>query len=98
MSTPAKPKPTISKLVDGTLTDEERALPTDASGCYDKYGIKFHELRHEHLEELRRWRNHPEIQRFMVFQDEITPEMQKSWFESLHELECYTMLEFRGEI
>jgi RimJ/RimL family protein N-acetyltransferase len=96
MSTP--PKPTISKLVDGTLTDEERVLPTDPSGCYEKYGIKFHELRREHLEELRRWRNHPDIQRFMVFQDEITAAMQKSWFDSLHELECYTMLEFRGQI
>lgn len=90
--------PSISELTEATLDDEERSLPTDASGCYEKYGIKFHELRAEHLEELRHWRNHPDIQRFMVFQDEITPEMQRRWFEGLNELECYTMVEFRGQL
>jgi len=90
--------PTFGDVVIATLTDEERALPTDATGCYEKYGIKFHELRVEHLEELRRWRNHPDIQRFMVFQEEITPEMQLKWFESITELECFTMAEFRGRL
>ena len=104
MSTSDKPKPTISKLIVDLLTDEERALPTDASGCYEKYGIKFHDLRLEHLEELRRWRNHPDIQRFMVYQDEITPEMQARWFTALEslravdEVESYAMLEFRGQL
>jgi len=90
--------PTFGDVVISTLTDEERALPTDETGCYEKYGIKFHELRVEHLEELRKWRNHPDIQRFMVFQEEITPEMQVRWFESLTELECFTMAEFRGRL
>ncbi len=90
--------PTFGEVVATTLSDEERALPTDETGCYEKYGIKFHELRFEHLEELRRWRNHPDIQRFMVYQDEITPEMQVKWFEAMTELDCFTMLEFRGRI
>ncbi len=93
-----RPRPTVSKLIVDALTDEERALPVDETGCYEKYGIKFHELRRDHLEELRAWRNHPDIQRFMVFQDEITPAMQETWFESLGELECFTMIEFRGQL
>ena len=95
------PVPTISTRIASRLTDEERALPTDATGCYEKYGIKFHELREDHLELLRTWRTHPDIQRFMVFQEEISHEEQRRWFASVieaGELECYTMIEFRGDI
>jgi len=99
----SEPIPEISPLIASSLTDEERALPVDANGCYEKYGIKFHELSQDHLEVLRHWRNHPDIQQFMVFREEISPEMQQQWFRDiarkreLH-LESYAMLEYRGEI
>lgn len=91
------------KAVTATLDDEERALPVDANGCYEKYGIKFHELREDHLEVLRHWRTHPDIQQFMVFREDISPEQQARWFRDIQHardvhLESYAMLEFRGEL
>jgi RimJ/RimL family protein N-acetyltransferase len=88
----------ISPRIAGRLSDEERALPNDEHGCYCKYDITFVELREEHLELLRHWRNHPDITRFMVFRDQITPEMQAQWFRELEPLrEVYTIIYFRGE-
>lgn len=89
--------PEISRLVVDVLTAEERALPVDADGHYEKYGIKFVELRVQDLELLRTWRNHPDIQRFMVFREEITPAMQAEWYRAIDwGLEVYTIIYFRG--
>ncbi len=67
------------------LTDEERALPRHPLGYYRKYGITFIELSDSpwDVELLRTWRNHPEIQQWMVFRGEITPEQQQAWFRGL---------------
>ena len=35
------------------------------------------------IEMVRRWRTAPEINQYMLYQEEISPEMQRSWFESL---------------
>src|SRR5262249_53246629 len=81
------------------LRDEERALTTTPEGRYAKYGITFRPLAEAHLELLRTWRNHPDITRFMVFQQEITPEMQVRWFRELDPArDDYSMIEFRGEL
>jgi len=32
---------------------------------------------------VRRWRTAPEINQYMLYQEEITPEMQRRWFASL---------------
>ena len=75
------------------LTDEERALPRDEVGWYEKYGVKFVDLFPDDLEELRRWRGHPDIRRFMVFRGAITPAMQLSWFYSFdRRFEQYSMI------
>jgi RimJ/RimL family protein N-acetyltransferase len=69
-----------------TLTEEERALPRyDDQGrlWYRKYGITFIPLYPIHLEYLRTNRNHPEIRQWMVMRDEITPEQQQAWFDSI---------------
>jgi RimJ/RimL family protein N-acetyltransferase len=80
------------------LTDEERALPRDEVGWYEKYGIKFVDVYPADLEELRQWRNHPEIRRFMVFRDTISEEMQTAWFASLdRQRERYSLIQYRGE-
>jgi len=34
----------------------------------------------EHIEMIRQWRNHPEVQRYMFFNEWISPEMQRTWF------------------
>jgi RimJ/RimL family protein N-acetyltransferase len=80
------------------LTDEERALPRDEVGWFSKYGVTFKDVGPTDLELLRTWRNHPEIRRFMVFRDEITPEMQQRWYASIDpERESYSILFVAGE-
>jgi RimJ/RimL family protein N-acetyltransferase len=79
------------------LSDDERALPRDAVGRYHKYGVSFLDLQPSDLELLRRWRNHPDIQQFMVFRDAITPEMQLRWYLSIDgDREAYSIVLFRG--
>ena len=81
----------------GILSADERSLPRDAVGWYHKYGVTFVDLFPTDLELLRRWRNHPDIQQFMVFRDEITPEMQYRWYASIdREREAYSIVVFRG--
>jgi UDP-4-amino-4,6-dideoxy-N-acetyl-beta-L-altrosamine N-acetyltransferase len=80
------------------LTEEEASLPRDEVGWYEKYGIKLKDLYPDDLEFLRTWRNHPDIQRFMIFREEITKEMQERWYRSIDPArEIYTMLVCEGE-
>lgn len=50
---------------------------------YENYGLRFVRLKSEHLELLRYWRNHDSIRQFMEYQEIITSDMQKKWFESI---------------
>jgi UDP-4-amino-4,6-dideoxy-N-acetyl-beta-L-altrosamine N-acetyltransferase len=80
-----------------SLSDEERALPRDEVGWYQKYGIKYVDVHPPDLEELRRWRNHPDIQRFMVMRETITWEMQERWYYSFdRDQERYSMIVHDG--
>jgi UDP-4-amino-4,6-dideoxy-N-acetyl-beta-L-altrosamine N-acetyltransferase len=80
------------------LSHEERALPRDEVGWYQKYDVKFVDLYPHDLELLRKWRTHPDIRRWMVFREEITPEMQRKWFESIDPArERYTMVVYGGQ-
>ena len=75
------------------LTDEERELPRHPDRWYRKYGITFVDPYAPDLEFLRAWRNHPDIRRWMVMRDEITPEMQDAWFRSINwGTEAYSMV------
>ncbi len=46
-------------------------------------------LTEDKLELVRRWRNAECVRRFMEFRDEITPEMQREWFESVNNRHNY---------
>lgn len=48
-----------------------------------KFGVTLHPLTEQHLELLRKWRNSDFVQKFMQQQVAITPQEQKSWFDSL---------------
>lgn len=48
-----------------------------------KYGITLNRLREEDIELVRQWRNAPQIQRYMEFREQISPEQQKEWFKSV---------------
>lgn len=48
-----------------------------------KYGIKLIPLTHDKIEMVRQWRNSPKIQQYMEYRQEITPEMQESWYKKI---------------
>ncbi|MEI6060482.1 MAG: GNAT family N-acetyltransferase [Bacteroidota bacterium] len=63
-----------------------------------KYGITLNRLRQEDLELVRQKRNSEEVSRFMEFREEITPEMQQKWFESINNFEnFYYIIEYKGQ-
>jgi RimJ/RimL family protein N-acetyltransferase len=62
-----------------------------------KYGITLNRLRQEDIEFVRIKRNSEEVRRFMEFRDEITPEMQQKWFDSINNFDnFYYIIEYKG--
>ena len=62
-----------------------------------KYGITLNRLRQEDIEFVREKRNSEEVRRFMEFREEITPEMQQKWFNSINNFEnFYYLIEYKG--
>jgi len=49
-----------------------------------RYGITLQRVTIEDLELIRSWRNSDQIRQNMIFREEITPEMQIKWFESIN--------------
>jgi RimJ/RimL family protein N-acetyltransferase len=49
-----------------------------------KYGLVLKRIKEEDIELIRQMRNSEAVRRTMVFRNEITPEMQKKWFESVN--------------
>ncbi|MCF8228340.1 MAG: GNAT family N-acetyltransferase [Bacteroidales bacterium] len=63
-----------------------------------KYGISLNRLKEEDIELIRKWRNSKKINQFMEYREEITPEMQKKWFESVNNNNnFYFIIEYKGE-
>lgn len=48
-----------------------------------KYGVTLRPLTRDKIELVRQWRNHPKIQQYMEYREEITPEMQEQWFRKI---------------
>ena len=48
------------------------------------YGIVLRRLTLEDIEQVRHWRNDPEINRWMIYQDSITSKQQREWFETIN--------------
>lgn len=55
----------------------------------DNYNVILRQLTHSKIELIRKWRNHPKIQQFMEYRDEITPEMQEKWFNRINNSNNY---------
>lgn len=63
-----------------------------------KYGITLRRLREEDIELVRQMRNSTPIRNTMYYRGEITPEMQKRWFESINNKNNgYFIIEFQGK-
>lgn len=54
-----------------------------------KYGVTLKRLCEEDLELLRTWRNSDFVQQRMEYREEITPEMQMKWFQSINNPDNY---------
>lgn len=61
------------------------------------YGITLRRLTEDKIELVRSWRNNPKISSTMFFQDYITPEMQKKWFDRIKDVDLYFIIVFQGE-
>lgn len=63
-----------------------------------KYGITLERLKEEDIEMVRQWRNSNPVRMNMNYQEIITPEMQKKWFESINnENFHYVLIHYKGE-
>ena len=64
-----------------------------------KYGITLHRLREEHLELVRQMRNRESIRKYMFYKEEITPEMQQKWFQTIFDIHnYYFVIEYNKEL
>lgn len=62
-----------------------------------KYGLILRRLQLEDIELVRQMRNSDAIRQVMQFREEISPEMQLKWFESVNNFEnYYYIVEYQG--
>lgn len=65
----------------------------------DYLGIRLHQLRTEHLEMLRGWRNEKSIRAFMHSKEYITAQMQQDWFATIsNKNHLYLIIELNDEM
>lgn len=64
----------------------------------EDYGVILRQLSHDRIETVRQWRNHPKIQQYMEYREEITPEMQERWYQRISNKNNYFfILEYCGK-
>lgn len=63
-----------------------------------KYGVTLRRIEETDTELIRMWRNDEKIRKNMLFQEYITPEMQKKWFDSVNNFNyTYYIIEYNNE-
>lgn len=63
-----------------------------------KFNIRFTRLKEDDIELVRKWRNHPSINKYMVYREQITAEMQLDWFHSVNNNDnLYFIIEYKGK-
>lgn len=50
-----------------------------------RYGITLRQITEADIEQVRVWRNSPEVSKYMAYREEITPVMQERWFAKVEE-------------
>lgn len=62
------------------------------------YGVTLRRLTHDKIEMLRQWRNDPKIQKYMLYRETISPEMQERWWQNINnENNYYFIIEYNGK-
>ena len=66
---------------------------------FSKYGVTLMPLSKDMLEQVRTWRNDPEISKHMLSQDYISEEMQVQWFDRIQQQDSviYWVVWFKRE-
>lgn len=62
------------------MDDQQADLP---HAVMHSHGVELRRLRRSDIEQVRLWRNSPQVRRWMEFRDTITPQMQEQWFAGL---------------
>jgi len=59
------------------------------------FGVKLTSIVKADIEQIRQWRNHPDISQYMF--DTISKEQQNRWFESLSRRDdlCYLLISYK---
>ena len=57
-----------------------------------KYGITLERLREEDIELVRQWRNSDPVRLNMKYQELITPEKQREWFNSINNVNFHYVM------
>lgn len=58
----------------------------------ENFNVKLERLTEDKIELVRKWRNNPDVQKYMEYREEITPQMQKEWFKRINNEENYFFL------
>jgi len=57
-----------------------------------KFGIQLHSLEHKDIQLTRTWRNADFVRKNMIFDREITSEMQEVWYNNLQKTDVYLVI------
>ena len=64
----------------------------------EKYGITLTRLTEDRIEQVRQWRNSPNVAKYMEYRDVITPEMQLNWFRKIdNEFNFFFIVSYNGD-
>ncbi|MBC7748534.1 MAG: GNAT family N-acetyltransferase [Methylotenera sp.] len=66
--------------------------------AFTMFGITFKPLSEASLEMVRIWRNSDDVRLFMQYQEIITPDQQKTWFQQLDKSTNYYFVVYQNEI
>lgn len=70
----------------------------EAAMIITKGNFLFRRLTIDDIELVRRWRNSSLVTQYMAYREEITPEMQLQWFQSVDNVNnMYFIIEYKGE-
>lgn len=51
----------------------------------ERHGIVLRQIGPDDIEQVRVWRNRPDVTRYMAYRDEITSEMQRQWYAGVQD-------------
>ncbi|WJG10573.1 GNAT family N-acetyltransferase [Aliiglaciecola sp. LCG003] len=71
---------------------------SDTAPTLEGYGVKLRPVGADDLEQLRQWRNDPQVSQFMLSQKPISAEQQSAWFAHIQRAtnQLHFVIEYKG--